>query len=185
MPAERVSMRQIREVLRDCGCQELAQRAIQMIGAEPKGGERDIFSRGQRPPRSELAIGPADPDDVQLEALLFPPPRRMAFIVGIEPRAQTRPGMARKREGGHVLKRPEQPVRVRTKVGARGLARKRSSHGPGESRTERSPDDEAGVTTLSISQKQPSKTSPARAQISQGCTAQEPTRQGGNPSAGS
>src|SRR5207237_7191479 len=71
MPAERVSMRQIREVLRLRFASELPQRAIAKSLGLSQGAVSGYLSRAR-------AAGvrwplPAELDDVQLEALLFPP----------------------------------------------------------------------------------------------------------------
>ncbi|HEX3525363.1 MAG TPA: IS21 family transposase, partial [Stellaceae bacterium] len=71
MPAERVSMRQIREVLRLRFASELPQRAIAKSLGLSQGTVSGYLSRAR-------ALGVSWPlaedlDDVQLEALLFPP----------------------------------------------------------------------------------------------------------------
>src|ERR1700747_1062990 len=71
MPAERESMRQIREVLRLRLASELPQRAIAKSLGLSQGAVSGYLSRAR-------AAGvrwplPAELDDVQLEALLFPP----------------------------------------------------------------------------------------------------------------
>ena len=72
MPAERLSMRQIREVLRLCFESRLPQRAVARSLGLSQGAVSGYLSRAR-------AVGIAWPlsedlDDVQLEALLFPPP---------------------------------------------------------------------------------------------------------------
>jgi transposase len=72
MPAERLSMRQIREVLRLCYGSKLPQRAIAKSLGLSQGAVSGYLSRaraaGIRWPLAE------DIDDTRLEALLFPPP---------------------------------------------------------------------------------------------------------------
>src|SRR5437660_5990082 len=71
MPAERVSMRQIREVLRLRFASELPQRAIAKSLGLSQGAVSGYLSRARAAGvRWPLA---ADLDDVQLEAMLFPP----------------------------------------------------------------------------------------------------------------
>jgi transposase len=71
MPAERVSMRQIREVLRLRFASELPQRAIAKSLGLSQGAVSGYLSRARAAGVSwPLA---EDLDDVQLEALLFPP----------------------------------------------------------------------------------------------------------------
>src|SRR5947208_14664180 len=76
MPAERVSMRQIREVLRLRFASELPQRAIAKSLGLSQGAASGYLSRARAAgvswPMAE------DLDDVQLEALLFPPPPTIA-----------------------------------------------------------------------------------------------------------
>ena len=73
MPAERLSMRQIREVLRLWFASGLPQRAIaRSLGLGQGSGQRAI-SAGPAPPASRWPL-PEDLDDARLEALLFPPP---------------------------------------------------------------------------------------------------------------
>src|ERR1700675_1635386 len=72
MPAERLSMRQIRDVLRLCFAAKLPQRAIARSLGLSQGAISRYLSRAR-------AAGitwplPEDLDDAQLEALLFPPP---------------------------------------------------------------------------------------------------------------
>src|SRR5271169_3395696 len=72
MPAERLSMRQIREVLRLCVESRLPQRAVARSLGLSQGAVSGYLSRAR-------AVGIAWPlsgdlDDAQLEALLFPPP---------------------------------------------------------------------------------------------------------------
>jgi len=72
MPAERLSMRQIREVLRLCFGSGLPQRAIARSLGLSQGAVSGYLSRAR-------AAGvtwplPEDLDDERLEALLFPPP---------------------------------------------------------------------------------------------------------------
>src|SRR5260370_34835523 len=71
MPAERLSMRQIREVLRFRFASKLPQRAIAKSLGLSQGAVSGYLSRAR-------AAGvvwplPEDLDDAQLEALLFPP----------------------------------------------------------------------------------------------------------------
>src|SRR5690348_14714740 len=71
MPAERVSMRRVREVLRLRFASKLPQRAIAKSLGLSQGAVSGYLSRAR-------AAGvrwplPAELDDVQLEALLFPP----------------------------------------------------------------------------------------------------------------
>src|SRR5256714_13317239 len=76
MPAERVSMRQIREVLRLRFASELPQRAIAKSLGLSQGAVSGYLSRARAAGVSwPLA---EDLDDVQLEALLFPPPPAIA-----------------------------------------------------------------------------------------------------------
>ena len=76
MPAERVSMRQIGEVLRLRFASELPQRAIAKSLGLSQGAVSGYLSRARAAGVSwRLA---ADLDDVQLEALLFPPPPAIA-----------------------------------------------------------------------------------------------------------
>src|SRR5258705_4298758 len=71
MPAERVSMRQIREVLRLRFASRLPQRAIAKSLGLSQGAVSTYLSRA----RAAGVVWPLpdDLDDVQLEALLFPP----------------------------------------------------------------------------------------------------------------
>src|ERR1700741_3169144 len=76
MPAERLSMRQIGEVLRLRHASKLAQRAIAKSLGLSQGAVSGYLSRAR-------AAGvvwplPEDLDDVQLEAMLFPPPPDIA-----------------------------------------------------------------------------------------------------------
>ena len=76
MPAERMSMRQIREVLRLRFASELPQRAIANSLGLSQGAVSSYLSRARAAGVSwPLA---EDLDDVQLEALLFPPPPALA-----------------------------------------------------------------------------------------------------------
>ena len=76
MPAERVSMRQIREVLRLRFASELPQRAIAKSLGLSQGAVSGYLSRARAAGVSwRLA---EDLDDVQLEALLFPAPPAIA-----------------------------------------------------------------------------------------------------------
>src|SRR5437764_7803997 len=76
MPAERASMRQIREVLRLRFASELPQRAIAKSLGLSQGAVSGYLSRARAAGVSwPLA---EDLDDVQLEALLFPPPPAIA-----------------------------------------------------------------------------------------------------------
>ena len=87
MPAERVSMRQIREVLRLRFASELPQRAIAKSLGLSQGAVSGYLSRARAAGVSwPLA---EDLDDVQLEALLFPPPPRSPRISA---RCPTGPG---------------------------------------------------------------------------------------------
>jgi transcriptional regulator with XRE-family HTH domain len=76
MPAERVSMRQIREVLRLRFASELPQRAIAKSLGLSQGTVSGYLSRA----RAAGVSWPfaEDLDDAQLEALLFPPPPAIA-----------------------------------------------------------------------------------------------------------
>ena len=72
MPAERLSMRQIREVLRLCYGSKLPQRAVARSLGLSQGAVSGYLSRAR-------AAGIAWPlaediDDARLEGLLFPPP---------------------------------------------------------------------------------------------------------------
>ena len=74
MPAERLSMRQIRDVLRLCYAAKLPQRAVARSLGLSQGAVSGYLSRAR-------AAGitwplPEDLDDARLEALLFPPPCR-------------------------------------------------------------------------------------------------------------
>src|SRR5882762_3591808 len=76
MPAERVSMRQIREVLRLRFASKLPQRAIAKSLGLSQGAVSSYLSRARAAGVSwPLA---EDLDDVQLEALLFPAPPAIA-----------------------------------------------------------------------------------------------------------
>jgi len=72
MPAERLSMRQIREVLRLCYGSKLPQRAIAKSLGLSQGAVSGYLSRA----RAAGIVWPLaeDIDDARLEALLFPPP---------------------------------------------------------------------------------------------------------------
>src|SRR5712671_3114728 len=72
MPAERVSMRQIREVLRLRFASELPQRGIAKSLGLSQGAVSGYLSRARAAGVSWPL--PADLDDEQLEVLLFPPP---------------------------------------------------------------------------------------------------------------
>src|ERR1700750_3061965 len=76
MPAERVSMRQIREVLRLRFASELPQRAIAKSLGLRQGAVSGHLSRA----RAAAGAWPLaeDLDDAQLEVLLFPPPPAIA-----------------------------------------------------------------------------------------------------------
>ena len=79
MPAERVSMRQIREALRLRFASELPQRAIAKSLGLSQGAVSGYLSRAR-------AAGivwplPEDLDDAQLEALLFPQPSPPAIVI--------------------------------------------------------------------------------------------------------
>jgi hypothetical protein len=76
MPADRVSMRQIREVLRLRFASELPQRAIAKGLGLSQGSVSGYLSRARAAGVSWPL--PADLDDVQLEALLLPPPPAIA-----------------------------------------------------------------------------------------------------------
>ena len=73
MPAERLSMRQIREVLRLCLGRAAAAGGCPQPRAEPGRGQR-LSEPGAR--RRLAWPLPEDLDDARLEALLFPPPPR-------------------------------------------------------------------------------------------------------------
>src|SRR3954447_21962155 len=76
MPAERVSMRQIREVLRLRFASKLPQRAIaKSLGLSQ--GAVSVISAGPAPPGVRWPLA-EDLDDAQLEVLLFPPPPTVA-----------------------------------------------------------------------------------------------------------
>src|ERR1700752_4273838 len=72
MTAERVSMRQIREVLRLRFASELPQRAIAKSLGLSQGAVSGYLSRARAAGVSWPL--PTELDDVQLEGLLFPPP---------------------------------------------------------------------------------------------------------------
>src|SRR5437016_13338370 len=72
MPAERLSMRQIREVLRLRFASELPQRGIAKSLGLSQGAVSGYLSRARAAGVSWPL--PADLDDGQLESLLFPPP---------------------------------------------------------------------------------------------------------------
>src|SRR5437588_11271531 len=76
MPAERVSMRHIREVLRLRFASELPQRGIAKSLGLSQGAVSGYLSRARAAGVSWPL--PADLADVQLEALLFPPPPALA-----------------------------------------------------------------------------------------------------------
>src|ERR1700736_2723595 len=76
MPGERVSMRQIREVLRLRFASALPQRGIAKSLGLSQGAVSGYLSRARAAGVSWPL--PADLDDVQLEALLFPPPPAIA-----------------------------------------------------------------------------------------------------------
>src|SRR5580700_5595289 len=76
MPGERVSMRQIREVLRLRFASELPQRGIAKSLGLSQGAVSGYLSRARAAGVSWPL--PADLDDEQLEALLFPPPPAIA-----------------------------------------------------------------------------------------------------------
>ena len=72
MPAERLSMRQIRDVLRLCWESRLPQRAAARSLGLGQGTVSSYLSRARA---AGLAWPlPEDLDDGRLEALLFPPP---------------------------------------------------------------------------------------------------------------
>jgi transposase len=76
MPAERLSMRQIREVLRLRFASKLSQRAIAKSLRLSQGAVSGYLSRARAV--SVVWPLPEDLDDAQLEALLFPPPPEIA-----------------------------------------------------------------------------------------------------------
>ena len=76
MPAERVSMRHIREVLRLRFASELPQRGIAKSLGLSQGAVSGYLSRARAAGVSWPL--PADLDDEQLEALLFPSPPAIA-----------------------------------------------------------------------------------------------------------
>src|SRR5437899_5299931 len=76
MPAERLSMRQIREVLRLRFASELPQRGIAKSLGLSQGAVSGYLSRARAAGVSWPL--PADLDDEQLEGLLFPPPPAIA-----------------------------------------------------------------------------------------------------------
>ena len=76
MPTERLSMRQIREVLRLRFASELSQRAIAKSLGLSQGAVSGYLSRARAAGVSWPL--PEELDDVQLEALLFPPPPALA-----------------------------------------------------------------------------------------------------------
>ena len=76
MPGERVSMRQIREVLRLRFASELPQRGIAKSLGLSQGAVSGYLSRARAAGVSWPL--PVDLDDEQLEALLFPPPPAIA-----------------------------------------------------------------------------------------------------------
>jgi len=76
MPAERLSMRQIREVLRLRFASELPQRGIAKSLGLSQGAVSGYLSRARAAGVSWPL--PADLDDEQLESLLFPPPPAIA-----------------------------------------------------------------------------------------------------------
>src|SRR5580692_7664656 len=76
MPAERVSMRQIREVLRLRFASALPQRGIAKSLGLSQGAVSGYLSRARAAGVSWPL--PTDLDDEQLEALLFPPPPAIA-----------------------------------------------------------------------------------------------------------
>jgi transposase len=72
MPAERLSMRQIRDVLRLCYAAKLPQRAVARSLGLSQGAVSGYLSRARAAGISWPL--PEDLDDARLEALLFPPP---------------------------------------------------------------------------------------------------------------
>ena len=72
MPAERLSMRQIREVLRLCWESRLRQRAAARSLGLGQGTVSGYLSRARAAGLAWLL--PEGLDDAQLETLLFPPP---------------------------------------------------------------------------------------------------------------
>jgi hypothetical protein len=72
MPAERLSMRQIRDVLRLCFAAKLPQRAVAKSLGLSQGAVSGYLSRARAAGVSWPL--PEDLDDARLEALLFPPP---------------------------------------------------------------------------------------------------------------
>ena len=83
MPAERVSMRQIREVLRLRFASELPQRGIAKSLRLSQGTVSGYLSRARAAGVSWPL--PEDLDDVQLEALLFPPSPAIAADQRLRP----------------------------------------------------------------------------------------------------
>src|ERR1700683_52941 len=76
MPGERLSMRKIREVLRLRLSQGLPQRALAQSLRLSQGAVHGYIARARR-----AGLGwplPEGLDDIQLEALLFPPPSAVA-----------------------------------------------------------------------------------------------------------
>src|SRR3954453_21043358 len=76
MPGERLSMRKIREVLRLRLGQGLPQRAVAQSLRLSQGAVHGYMARARR-----AGLGwplPDGIDDIQLEALLFPPPSSVA-----------------------------------------------------------------------------------------------------------
>src|SRR5271167_2601406 len=72
MPAERLSMRQIRDLLRLCFAAKLPQRAVARSLGLSQGAVSRYLSRARAAGVSWPL--PEDLDDARLEALLFPPP---------------------------------------------------------------------------------------------------------------
>ena len=87
MPTERLSMRQIREVLRLRFASKLPQRAVAKSRGLSQGAVSGYLSRARA--ASLVWPLPEDLDDAQLEALLFPRRRRSPRISA---RCPTGPG---------------------------------------------------------------------------------------------
>src|ERR1700694_2071736 len=104
MPAERVLMRQIREVLRLRFASELPQRGIAKSLGLSQGAVSGYLSRARAAGVSwRLA---ADLNDVQLEALLFPPPPAIAADLRRFPDSATaQAGLAQFRPGAPANRR--------------------------------------------------------------------------------
>src|SRR4029077_21207651 len=83
MPGERLSMRQIREVLRLRFASKLPQRAIAKSLGLSQGAVSGYLSRARAAGVSWPLL--AELDDVQLEALLFPPSPAIAADLRLMP----------------------------------------------------------------------------------------------------